>query len=349
MSKRIGLKDIAKSLNVSVTTVSRALNDKFDINPETRKRILAKAEELNYRRNAYAVSLRKNEYFSIGVILPSIDHYFFSTVLKGIMNKAHMANYLVIVGETTHYIQKEQEIIEQFISHCVSGVIISPSNQNSLTNNLELLRRKRIPYILVDRPSLDVNDSFVKYDDINGGFLATQHLIEQGFKKIAFIKGLDYCVISNARLEGYKKALKKYNLPIDEDLIKTSNHMDGNADGYLYTRQLLLSANKPDAIFTVTDDIATGVYSAAKELKINIPKDLGVVGYSDSKIATHLDPPLTTVEQPGSEMGEQAFDFLQQTIIKNNSQLKRIFEARLIIRESSLKSAKLKVHKQHSN
>lgn len=339
MPKRIGLKDIAKALNVSVTTVSRALNDKFDINQETRKRILAKAEELNYRRNAYAVSLRKNEYFSIGVILPSIDHYFFSTVLKGIMNKAHMANYLVIVGETTHYIEKEKEIIEQFISHCVSGVIISPSIQNTTNNNLELLKRKRIPYILVDRPSDDADDSYVRYDDVNGGFLATQHLIEQGFKKIAFIKGLDYCIISNARLEGYKKALQKYNLPIDDDLIKTSNHMDVTEDGYLYTRQMLLSLNKPDAIFTVTDDIATGVYKAAKELKLSIPSDLGVVGYSNSIIATHLHPPLTTVEQPGNEMGEQAFDFLQQAIINSNSQLERIFDARLIIRESSLKSA----------
>ena len=338
MEKRVGLKDIAKALNVSVTTVSRALNDKFDINAETKARILQKAEELNYRRNALAVSLRKNEYFTIGVVLPYIDHYFFSTVLKGIMHKAHMSNFLVIVGESGQHEKKEKEILTQFISHCVSGVIISHANQNILTDNLNLLRKERIPYVLVDRPSNNAADQYVKYDDVKGGYLATQHLLEQGFRRIAYIKGLDHCVISNARLEGYKMAIKEYDITLDPSLIQETQHIDGIKDGYDYGRQLLIKQKRPDAIFCVTDNIASGVYKAAKELGLNIPKDLGIVGYSNSIVATHLSPSLTTVEQPGREMGEQAFDFLQNSILNNSSKLKRTFDARLIVRESSLKN-----------
>lgn len=337
MSKRVGMKDIAQALNVSITTVSRALNDKFDINRETRDLILKKAEELNYRPNAYAVSLRKNEYHTIGVILPSIDHYFFSTVLKGIMNKAHMSNYLVIIGESSHNPEKENEIMEQFVSHCVTGVIISPSVQSSYEKTFEPLRRKRIPYIIVDRPSNDELDPVVKYDDENGAFLAVEHLIEQGYKRIALIKGDEYCTISNARLSGYIKAFHTYKLTLDQKLIKSSTDLDYADDGYHLARQLLLSAYPPDAIFTITDEMASGVYRAANELGHSIPNDLGIVGYSDSKIAQFLNPPLSSVEQPGSAMGEQAFDFLQQSIIGNNSKLSRIFDARLIVRGSSVK------------
>lgn len=339
MPNRVGLKDIAQALNVSVTTVSRALNNKFDISEKTKNEILKKAEELNYRPNAHAVSLRKNEFFAIGVILPTIDHYFFSTVLKGIMNKAHMANYLVIIGESTHDLKKEMEIVDKFVSHCVTGVIISPSNKSSYSNNLEILKNKRIPYIVVDRPVNETNDEgIVKFDDENGAFLATEHLINQGYKKIGFLRGFEYCSISNARHKGYIKALQHYNMQVDEKLIKTCNDLDHYEDGYLLTRQLMLSPNRPDALFTVTDQVALGAYKAAKELGIHIPTELGIVGYSDNAIAKHTEPPLTSVQQPGVKMGEQAFDFLQQCLIGNTSKQSRTFEAKLIIRESSIKS-----------
>jgi len=345
MPKRVGLKDIANALNVSVTTVSRALNNKFDINENTRKLILEKAEELNYRPNAYAVSLRKNEYFTIGVILPTIDHYFFSTVLKGIMNKAHMANYLVIIGETNHDLDKEKEILEQFITHCVTGVIISPSNKSSYQNNLGTLKQKRIPYVLVDRAYGNENDHYVKYDDPNGAFLAVEHLIDQGYRKISFIGGEDYCVISQSRFEGYKRALEENNIPIDNNLVKSCGNLDSENHGYILAKQILLSKNRPDAFFTVTDTVASGVYHAAQDLNLSIPNELGIVGYSNSKLSSHLTPTLSTVEQNGKQMGEQAFDFLQQTIIGNVSQLKKTFDARLIVRESSIKAMIVKPEK----
>jgi len=341
MSKRVGLKDIAEALNISITTVSRGLNNKFDISKQTREAILKKAEELNYRPNAYAVSLRKNEYFTIGVIMPSVDHYFFSTLLKGIMNKAYLSNYLVIIGESTHDLQKEREVIEQFVAHCVTGVIISPSDKISYSNNLEILVQKRIPYILVDRPVKESQAPCVKYDDPNGAFLAVEHLIRQGYKKIAFLKGYDYCVISNARFQGYKDALAKYNIPFNPNLVKTCHLIyleDQENEGFLAIKQLMLSEDKPDAIFAVNDELATGAYKLADQLNLDIPNDLGVVGYSNSQISKHLRPSLTTVEQPGIEMGELAFDFLQQSIIGNKTKLEKTFEARLIIRDSSVKT-----------
>ncbi len=339
MPNRVGLKDIAKALNVSVTTVSRALNNKFDISKDTRDKILKKAEELNYRPNAHAISLRKNEYYAIGVILPSIDHYFFSTVLKGIMNKAHMANYLVIIGESSHDLVKEQEIIEKFIAHCVSGVIISPSNKSSYGNNLALLKSKRIPYILVDRPLEDSkNERIVRFDDEYGAFLAVDHLIKQGYRKIAMIKGFDYCTISNARFKGYKKALENNGLSLNPDFVKHCGFIDESGEGYHLSKQMLTSMNRPDAFFTVTDEIASGIYQTVNELGMKIPNEVGIVGYSNSKISSVISPRLTSVEQPGMLMGEQAFDFLQQTIIDNSSTLERTFEARLVVRASSLRN-----------
>ncbi len=340
MNDSIGLKDIAMALNVSITTVSRALNNKHDISEKTRQLVIEKADELNYRPNVHAVSLRKKQFFALGVILPAIDHYFFSTVLKGIMNKAHMANYLVFVGESTHDLDKEKEIIQQFISHNVTGVIISPSNLSSYRNNIGLLKARRIPCIIVDRP-LDKNtEHIVRYDDVNGAFLAVEHLIKQGYKRIAFIKGFDYCVISNARYKGYKKALEQYNIPLREEIVRSIVHIDGTEDGYHLSKRMLLEENKPDAFFAVSDNVASGIYQTAMDLGLSIPDDIGIVGYSNSKISKYLSPTLTTVEQPGIEMGEQAFDFIQQILIKRDStaQLKKTFEARLVIRKSSIRS-----------
>lgn len=333
MIKRTKLKDIAEALNISVTTVSRAINSKSDISEETRKAVLAMADKLNYRPNALAISLRKSSFNVIGVILPSVDHYFFSTVLKGIMNKAHQANYLVMIGESMNDLERENEILNQFMSHCVTGILISPSGRDSLSQ----VRPKRIPFVVVDRPLENEVDSVVKYDDLNGAFLAVDHLINQGYKNIACLKGNKDCVISSTRLKGYKKALKLHDIESKANMIKSCTY-PSKKDGYLMSKELLLATNKIDAFFTITDNLAAGVYEAAEELKLKIPTDLGVVGYSNSQISSSLTPKLTTIEQPGERMGEQAFDYLQQIIIGNNRLFKKTFDAQLIIRNSSAKN-----------
>lgn len=337
MAKRATLKDIAESLNISITTVSRALNNKADINQETKASILSLAEELNYRPNALAISLRKSQYNVIGVILPMVDHYFFTTVLKGIMNKAHKANHLVIIGESMHDVEKEKEILNQFMSHCVTGVLISPCRDSQSSDNLEILKTKRVPHVLVDRPIGENLHSCVKYDDVKGASLAVEHLISQGYRHIAMIRGKSSCAISNARLEGYKDALNSNGLKFNDGLVLSCTNAD-KEDGYLLSKQLLLSKNRPDAFFVITDNIAAGIYKTADELNLRIPEELGIVGYSDSQIAKHLSPKLSSVKQSGEAMGEMAFDFLQQSIISNSNTLHKTFDAQLVIRDSSVRA-----------
>jgi len=228
--------------------------------------------------------------------------------------------------------------MEQFVNHCVSGVIIAPSSDNAQGKNLELLHSQNIPCVMVDRLIDDYQGPYVKYDDIDGAFLATEHLIEQGYSKIACIKGNDECSISSSRLEGYKKALWKNDMLIESNLIKTCRQENEIDNGYLVAKQLLLSNSKPDAIFAVTDNIAAGIYKAAKEIGMNIPRDLGVVGYSNSKLSQHLTPSLTTVEQSGVQMGELSFDFLQQSLIDSNNRQTKCFDAKLIVRDSSIRT-----------
>jgi len=337
MVKRTKLKDIADALNISVTTVSRAINSKTDISDVTKKAVLDMAEKLNYRPNALAVSLRKSEYNVIGVVLPSIDHYFFGTVLKGIMNKAHKANYLVMIGESMNNPEKENEILNQFVGHCVTGILISPSIQPEQIDSLYQIRNKRIPLVVVDRPLKNEIDSVVKYDDLKGAYLAVEHLIQQGYKNIAFLKGNENCIISETRLQGYREALEDNGIPYKKSLVKSCIY-PSKQDGYLMSKELILSHQKIDAVFSITDELASGVYETAKEFNLNIPDDLGIVGYSNSQIASHLSPKLSSVEQPGEKMGEQAFDYLQQIIITNNSKFKKTFDAKLIIRNSSTKN-----------
>jgi len=337
MIKRTKLKDIAEALNISITTVSRAINSKSDISAETRKLVLDMAEELNYRPNALAVSLRKNEFNVIGVILPSVDHYFFGTVLKGIMNKAHQANYLVMIGESMNDVEKEKEILNQFMGHCVTGILISPSVQDNSVDTLHQIRNKRIPFVVVDRPSKNEIDSVVKFDDLNGAFLAVEHLIHQGYERIAMLKGRDDCNISQMRLSGYKKALELNGLPFEPALVKNGNHPSKNI-GYMMSKDVMLSNKGVNGFFCITDELAAGVYEAAKEYNLKIPQDLGIVGYSNSQLASCLTPKLSSVVQPGEDMGELAFDYLQQIIIGNNRFIKKTFDARLIIRNSSTKN-----------
>ena len=222
-------------------------------------------------------------------------------------------------------------------------MVISPVFNSEKTKNFDILDNNRIPYVTVDRTIESANKPFVRSDDLNGGYIAVEHLVKRGYKKIAIIKGESNCSISNARLEGYRRALEDYGLPFRPGFVK-SCQTDIDNDGYYQARELLLSANRPDAFFTINDNIAVGIYKAAKELGLNIPNDIGVVGYSNSLLSNNIIPALSTVEQPGIEMGEQAFDFLQQSIIGNHQRLNRTFEARLITRDSSNRLFDMKIN-----
>lgn len=336
MKRRATLRDIANALNISITTVSRALNDKDDISAETKKAVLDVAKMLDYKPNAIAVSLRKNVANQIiGVILPNVDHYFFSTILKGVISATHQSDYMVMIGESGQDFEKEQSIIEHFADYFVSGVIYAPSRHPESPKNIALLRKLEIPFILIDRKFDDYQGSFVQHDDFSGAYTAVTHLISQGYRYIAHIRGDESCNISTERLKGYKAALNDHGLTVDPNLIKFCLNAD-KADGYRLAKQIFSGSHqKPDAIFAVTDHVASGVYEFAHEAKINIPSELGVVGYSNSEVSDHLSPKLTTIDQNGQEMGKTAFRFLQEQVKNKNSVYQKTFSTKLIIRGST--------------
>jgi LacI family transcriptional regulator len=338
MKKRATLKDIANALNISITTVSRALNNKDDISQSTKDAVLRVAEMLNYKPNTLAVSLRRNiRNQIIGVILPSVDHYFYSTILHGIMETAHQSGFLIIIGESSQDAKKELTVIKQMIDYFVSGIIYCPSRNVGISECTKQFKEQEIPFVLIDRTFKDYQGSFVQYDDYMGGFVATEHLILQGHSRIAVMDVGGSCSVSHDRYRGYLDAMEKYNIPQLASFHKTSEDAS-REDGYILTKELFNQGGpKPDSIFAVLDDLAVGACHYLKDSGYSIPEDISVIGYSNSEISEHLDPPLTTVEQNGRIMGKTAFRFVIDQIDSPHKVHQVTFNSNLIIRDSCMK------------
>lgn len=333
------MRDIAEKLNVSITTVSRVLNNKPDVGEKTRKAVLEMAKNYDYSPNVMASSLRKSKSNVIGVILPRLEHYFFATILKGIVSYAQKDNFVVTVGESSHNSKKESELIGKLIGLNVSGIILSPCRNEISISYLKALKQNNIPLVLVDRIPKNYQGHYVQLNDYHGAQLAVRHLIQQGYSRIAHIRGHSYSSIAEARYQGYCHELKSNRIDYDPSLVKTCEFVSAE-EGYYFTKELMLSPNKPDAIFTVTDEVAMGVYDALKEMKLNIPNDVGVVGFSNSEVSNYICPRLTTIDQPGVLIGETAYEFLRSDFEDNSKIFQKIFEAKLLIRESSVPSHK---------
>jgi len=339
MNKRAKLKDIAQALNVSITTVSRALNNKSDINAQTKQSILAMAKELNYMPNNIALSLRKSDSLNVvGVIVPHVKHYFFSTLLEGILNSAHEMNYFVLLGESLHDTNREKKILDDFSQYGVTGILMAPCKHSDFSKNVLPIIHRRTPVVVMDRMYDNYHGNYVNTDDFSGAFMAVTHLIDAGYKRIAHIGSSDSWSIGHERLKGYKEALKQSALTVDDNYLHIcnfNNKEEGAEEGYKACRKLFALKETPDAIFSVTDDIAIGVYQYAQENNINIPNDLGVVGFSNSELSEFLDPPLTTVEQYAKEMGSLAFDYFIKAQASNGEIFQTTFDPTLIIRKST--------------
>ena len=341
MRKRTKLKDIADQLGISITTVSRALNNKADINEETKREILILANELGYRPNSLAISLRKNKTVPlVGVILPIINHYFFATVLKGIMSKAHLNDSLIIIGESLQNPKKEKKILDQFMDQGVSGIIIAPARNSNFKENIIPILHKRIPIVVIDRMYDHYKGNYVITNDYGGAYKAVQHLLDSGYKRIAHIGTNDDKSIGSERKRGYIAALNNAGISLQQEYI-ILNDID-NPDvaigkGFKATAQLFNLKNPQDAIFAVTDDIAIGVIEYAEENNISIPNELGLVGFSNAQMSNYIRPRLSTVEQNGFEMGQLAFDYFNKASSSNGEVFQKTFELNLIIRESSVR------------
>jgi len=305
MKHQVRLKDIAIKLGLSVSTVSRAIKGYPDIGKETKERVLQLVEEMHYEPDAIAASLRQKRSHTIGVIIPEIVHFFFSNVIKGIMNHAESRGYRVLITLSENKLELEKKQAKLLFGTKVDGVLVSLANESENANHFEIFKDHEVPIVMFDKIDEEFECSKVVIDDHLGGYNATNHLIERGCKRIAHIRGPLIPKNAQQRFDGYKDALQKNNINFNSDLVKTCREVTFE-EGYAFAKELFSYNTPPDGIFAITDQVGAGVLLAAKEFGISIPDQLKVVGFSDSQIAKISQPPLTTIHQSGYETGETA-------------------------------------------
>ena len=306
----ITMKDIAREMGVSVATVSRALQDSPRISAEQRERIQAYAREHNFIPNAVAESLRRSRVAPqkiIGVIVPQIAHYYFSTILSGMEEEASARGYSMIVAQSDEQYEREVKICESFLGHRVCGVIVSQAKDTLRYDHFQKLLDNEMPIVFYDRICTGLNTSRVVVDDYQGAFTAVSHLIETGCRRIAFYGSDMHLEISKNRYNGYRDALLKGGLTPEADM---RFECDNRAKAEEITPELLQRPDRPDAIFAVNDDTAIGILYTAKRLGLHVPDDLSICGFTNGERAIACDPMLTTVEQRGHRVGIEAVDIL---------------------------------------
>ena len=332
---QLTMKDIAREFNTSVATVSRALKDSPRISEEKRRAIQQYAKEHNFFPNFLAESLRNSKVMQpkiIGVIVPELAHYYFSTVLAGIEEEARARDYRIMVAQSNEKYEREVKICQSFYENKVCGIIVSQAKDTTKYDHFNQLLQSGVPLVFYDRICTGVNADRVVVDDYQGAYNAVSHLIETGCKRIAFFGSPMTLEISKNRFNGYKDALKRHGIEFDE---KLALFCDNRSDAEAITPELLKKDNHPDAFFAVNDDTAIGIMYAAKRMGFKVPDDISICGFTNGQRAISCDPMLTTVEQRGKRVGEEAADILighvEGTIPRNKVE-RRIVRTRLIIR-----------------
>ncbi len=329
------MKDIAREFGISVATVSRALKDSPRISEERRKAIQQYAREHNFYPNAIGEALRHSRVMPqriIGVIVPEFTHYYFSSILTGIEETAAARGYHIMVALSGERYEREVQICENFHRYKVCGVIVSQAKDTKNYDHYQKLIDAGIPLVFYDRICTGVNASRVVVDDYLGAYNAVSHLIATGCKRIAFYGSPMQLQISKNRFNGYKDALLEHGLPIDESIIR---ECDNRADAEIVTPVILAMENRPDGFFAVNDDTAIGILYTAKHAGLRVPDDVSICGFTNGQRAVACDPMLTTVEQRGYRVGEEAAKILMDKV-EGISPLekveKRIVRTRLVTR-----------------
>jgi len=335
---RVTIHDIAKELNTTASTVSRALQDHPRISKSMKTAVWELAQKLNYQPNSLASSLRKGKGNTIGVIIPRIDRYFFSSVIRGIEDVAYEAGYNVIICQSYDSMEREKNIVETLINGKVDGLLVSLANETKTFDHFKAIQNKGFPLIFFDRVPEQMEVSKVELDDFSGAFKAVEHLIKQGCKKIIHFSGPRHVSIYKNRFKGYKAALERNGIPFDQSLV-----MDGiitKDKGMEAATEIVKMKQRPDGIFSAGDYSALGAILKLKELGILIPNEIAVVGYANEPYAEILEPALSSVDQHSKEMGQcVAKLFLEENALARGSITpKRIILAPdLYIRKSSMK------------
>ena len=338
----VTMKDIAEAFGVSIATVSRALNGSNRVSEDKRKAICEYAQSYNFYPNDIAKSLRYSRSKPvkvIGVIVPEFTHYYFSSILNGIESVASAKGYRLIATTSRECYDTEVKICHMFESHQVSGVIAAQSKNTVRYDHFQSLIDRGIPMVFYDRICTGVNASIVVVDDYQGAYAAVSHLIECGCRRIAYYGMKEKTVLGQNRYNGYRDALLKHGIMVDESLVFQCDNRD---DAERITPHVLATSygqGRPDAFFCVNDDTAIGVMYSAKREGFKIPHDICVCGFTNGNRAIACDPMLTTVEQRGSKVGEEAADILINKIeglTPKDKVEKRVVRTRLVVRGSTV-------------
>lgn len=333
---RITIKDIARELNISTSTVSRALADKWDVNPDTRKAVLELAEKWHYKPNPISISLKQQQSMFVGVIIPEFVKSFFPEIIMGIESVLRPNGYHALICQSNESSEIELINLKALESKMVDGFIISVTGSENYNYFKELIATN-FPVVFFNRvcPGLDVSQ--VVIDDYKWAYQAVKYLIDSGYKRIAHLAGPDDLELALERKHGYIDALRKHGIDVDEDLIVPCGIQMER--GVMGAHRILNMTNRPDAIFAINDPVAIGAMKTLQRNGVKVPEDIAIVGFTESKMAMIVEPNLTSIEQPTFEMGKMAAELLLEQI-KNNgdepvSSKKIVLEARLNVRGSS--------------
>ncbi|MES1197902.1 MAG: LacI family DNA-binding transcriptional regulator [Chitinophagaceae bacterium] len=337
----VTIKDIAKALGLSTSTVSRALRDSYEISPETKKMVIEYAEKINYHPNPIALSLKERRSLSIGVIVCEIANSFFSQAINGIESIAYKNGYNVIISQSLESFDREMLNLQYLTSRSVDGLIISVSTETKDFSYFKELNQRGLPIVFFDRIVDEVETHKVAANNFKGAYDATLHLINNGYRRIATVSNPEVLSIAKERLAGYKAALADHGMEVNDSMIQFCQH-----GGMIFSEvehamnNLFAYKQKPDAILASADKLTTGCFRILKTKGLSVPNDVGLIGFSNTDLTELLDPPLSVIKQPAFEMGETATTLLLQ-LIESKRPVKdfetKVLSTELLIRGSSKK------------
>lgn len=339
----VTIKDIAKALGLSTSTVSRALRDSYEISPETKRLVLEYAEKINYHPNPIALGLKERRTRSIGVIVAEIANSFFSQAIDGIESIAYHNGYNVIISQSRESSEREQINLNYLTSRSIDGLIVSVSSETTDFSNFRELFERGMPIVFFDRIVSEIKTHKVIVDSYQGAYDATRHLVTNGYQRIAAIASSESLSITRDRLAGYQAALAESGLALPEEYVRYCPH-----GGLIQTEisdavaQLLALAPRPDAIVAISDKLTTGCLRVLKTRQIAVPQDIALIGFSNSDLTELIDPALSIIKQPAFEMGEIATTLLLQMIESKRPITEfetRSLAPQLIVRASSVPTA----------
>lgn len=337
--ENLTLKDIARALNLSVSTVSKALKDSYEISIETKKIVQEYAQSRHYRPNPMAQSLKGGNSRTIAVLVTTIDNNFYSQIINGIESIAYDHGYTVIVSQSHESYARETINVNNFDLRSVGGVLVSVSTETDDISHFQRLQEHGMPVVYFDRVPESTPLHCIKADNFQGAYDATAHFIRSGYRRIAHITSPPHISITIERLNGYKKALEDFGIPFDEHYVKYCAHggkVLQEMDDAL--NELFSMENKPDALFTASDRITTRTLIVLNRRGIKIPDEIGVIGFTNTDLAEALNPPLTCVQQPAFDMGVAATELLIRLMEHKNREIdfvNTVLKTRLHIRKST--------------